>query len=327
MMNRSHLIIPGVRKSGTTSIYNALIQHPNINEPPHKECYFFNLKETLINNNFEWYKRHYLHSKNYSIDASASYFVDDVTAELIAKYVPDTKILIMIRDPAKRLFSDFIHNVKKYNRIDKRHFSDIIRKMNQYTFETPEELVEIENSYVADSAKEGRIDESYMSQDYLSFTDLNIKASFRDVYFPYRYFQRSVYSYSISNYKNFFDSNVKIVVLEKLIKSPSEEMEEIFQFLGLKNEEISLEKSNPTIMINNLFTLILSKLLNIPFVNTLKSWIDKTPFRETYIKFLENLYSSPQMTEYQYNTIRNILSFEYDHWFRKDRNIQSLWRF
>jgi hypothetical protein len=114
---KPNFLIVGAAKSGTTSLYNYLKQHPDIYMPKHKEPLFMtseiyaNLSEKdprrHLNDEakvytYEDYLRLFADAKNEQMlgEASATYlYYYDVAIPKIKRYLGDPKIVIMLRDP------------------------------------------------------------------------------------------------------------------------------------------------------------------------------------------------------------------------------------
>jgi hypothetical protein len=133
-----NFFIVGTAKAGTTSLYHYLRQHPQIYMSPVKEpCYF--ASEIRLENLSEAHRRHirlgsaqntgrppgwlfstwqeYLElfrgvqNETAVGEASVAYLWSETSASNIAASLPDAKIIIMLRDPAERAFSQYLHQV------------------------------------------------------------------------------------------------------------------------------------------------------------------------------------------------------------------------
>ncbi|NRB59550.1 MAG: sulfotransferase [Winogradskyella sp.] len=126
-----NLFIVGAAKSGTTSLYNYLIQHPDVFFPKVKEPNFYSDIESedplaykrpkkgmfyhnKVIKNREVYYSLYKEANNFKIlgDASPSYLWDKGAAKKIHTDFPKAKILIILRNPIERTFSHYLMNLK-----------------------------------------------------------------------------------------------------------------------------------------------------------------------------------------------------------------------
>jgi hypothetical protein len=144
MSRLPNFFIAGAPKAGTTSLYHYLDQHPQVYMSPVKEPNFFaaeireenfdpqlrpdivrdavNLRDFLsgdmrekrfggIVEEWEDYLRLFAHADHESAvgEASVCYLWSRTAPEGIAARIPDAKILLMLRDPAERAFSQYLH--------------------------------------------------------------------------------------------------------------------------------------------------------------------------------------------------------------------------
>jgi hypothetical protein len=141
-----NFFLAGAPKAGTTSLYHYLDQHPQIYMCPIKEpCYFAsefrpgNCAEQRVRsvksgqrelrkyldgpmrerrfggmvNDWEDYVRLFQHVRGETAigEASAGYLWSETAARNIHAKIPDAKILLILRDPADRAFSQYLHQV------------------------------------------------------------------------------------------------------------------------------------------------------------------------------------------------------------------------
>jgi len=146
MSRLPNFFIAGAPKAGTTSLYHYLDQHPQVYMSPVKEPNFFAaeireenfdpplragiardaraLREFLsgdmrekrfggIVEKWEDYLRLFAHANHESAvgEASVCYLWSPTAPEGIAARIPDAKILVMLRDPAERAFSQYLHGL------------------------------------------------------------------------------------------------------------------------------------------------------------------------------------------------------------------------
>jgi hypothetical protein len=123
---RPNLFIVGQPKSGTTALHQFLGQHPEIYmssiKEPHFFCADFHLesdraygRERFFDfRNESAYLQLFSRAKEVKIagESSTNYLYSQVAAEKIHNFNPDAKIIIILREPAKFLYSLHSHYVK-----------------------------------------------------------------------------------------------------------------------------------------------------------------------------------------------------------------------
>lgn len=126
-MNLRNAFIVGAAKSGTTTLYYLLEQHPEVCTPAVKEPnYFSNIANeddpvkpgsgpgddsTVWTRGLKQYHQLYRPRKKHAVqlDASVSYLYSTTAATHIADYDADSRIIIVLRDPVERAFSHYKH--------------------------------------------------------------------------------------------------------------------------------------------------------------------------------------------------------------------------
>ncbi|MFT4739242.1 MAG: hypothetical protein ACI83B_000272 [Sediminicola sp.] len=135
-------LIIGAGKSGTTSVDNYLKQHPEIYISPKKEPNFFGY-ELNTAADFEGSPeiKHYQNSVT-NIDAylelfrgakegqqkgetSNTYMYHDLAAERIKHYNPEVRLIAILRQPAERLYSRYLHLARE-DRLPTERFEDCL---------------------------------------------------------------------------------------------------------------------------------------------------------------------------------------------------------
>lgn len=112
-----NFIILGAAKSGTTSLFEILKQHPQIFGTTKKEVGFFN-NDTNFRKGLEWYSSRYFKSSvTYRIrmEATPAYFNwGNKTAVRIANTYQNNPIKfgLIFRDPVERAYSNYWHRVR-----------------------------------------------------------------------------------------------------------------------------------------------------------------------------------------------------------------------
>lgn len=97
--------IVGAQKSGTTFLANFLNLHLSLQSSPIKETDFFT-KDILYNQGLDYYKTYFkCFPFQQTFDASVNYMYTPQVAKRLYEYQPDTKIIILMRNPIERAFS------------------------------------------------------------------------------------------------------------------------------------------------------------------------------------------------------------------------------
>ncbi|WP_051275575.1 phytanoyl-CoA dioxygenase family protein [Aestuariibacter salexigens] len=102
----------GVEKCGTSSLFSMLDSHPLFNTSVNKETFFFSKHyQEGIESYLNLFKLNPLQFQGYSVDITPSYFRSPETLRRIQSFEAEKKILIMLRDPIKRAYSHYVHDV------------------------------------------------------------------------------------------------------------------------------------------------------------------------------------------------------------------------
>jgi hypothetical protein len=125
-MTLPNFLIIGAAKSGTSALFRYLRQHPDIYMSPVKEPYYFafmgNQPDTrgpgdVVNDSIIHYDDYVALFDGVTTEAaigeaSPSYMYIPETAERIRDQLPDAKLIAILRQPADRAFSAFMHVVR-----------------------------------------------------------------------------------------------------------------------------------------------------------------------------------------------------------------------
>ncbi|MFF5206630.1 sulfotransferase family protein [Streptosporangium sp. NPDC000396] len=116
-------LIVGAQRSGTTSLYRALSQHPLILKPVlHKGVHYFDM---AYNRGLSWYRAHFpLQSKAsrlarrygcrpQAFESSPYYLFHPLACSRIAWDLPGVKLIVLVRDPVERAFSAYAHELAR----------------------------------------------------------------------------------------------------------------------------------------------------------------------------------------------------------------------
>ena len=198
-------IIVGTQKGGTSSLYKYLLQHPDILSALKKEIHYFDL-------NYDKRINHYLayfplrlpwNQKKITGEASPYYMFHPHAIKRIAYHFPETKIIVLLRNPVTRAYSHYNHE-KKLGR-EERSFDEIAGDQHDLINSIKEWYSSIK-------------DESYYSYEL----------------HRHSYLLRGKYDFQIRNiFKHFDSSNILIIQSEEMFDEPNLVFKETIDFLGL----------------------------------------------------------------------------------------------
>ena len=190
----------GAAKSGTTTLYDILRQHPEIYIPNFKEPHFFDIPENF-ENGLEWYERNYYKKADKKIitDFTPSYlFTESAPKRIFKSLGKDIKFLVIFRNPVDRAYSHYLHS-----------------KRDNHEIEIFEEALELEVSRL----------KKYKDQfDYLS-------------YLRHSYLQQGLYAEMIARYLQYFslDNFLFIHFEDEFMKDRDFTIRKILDFLKIDN--------------------------------------------------------------------------------------------
>ena len=138
-------LVIGAKRCGTTSLYQHLPEHPCISKSPYDNMGFFNDNFHLGVN---WYKsffpttftRDKIKSKFggfLAFDVTTKYMEEESTANNVYQTKPNMKIIIILRNPVDRAYSQYHLSVRQT--AERRSFEDVVEEnMNRLNKESHE---------------------------------------------------------------------------------------------------------------------------------------------------------------------------------------------
>src|SRR5689334_11885254 len=124
-MTLPNFLLIGAAKAGTSSVFAYLGQHPDVFISPTKEPNFFALAgqdvhfagpgDSIVNRvsitRLDEYEALFKSAgKGMAVgEASTLYLYNPGTAEAIRRLIPDARVLAILRDPAERAYSSYLH--------------------------------------------------------------------------------------------------------------------------------------------------------------------------------------------------------------------------
>jgi len=201
-MNLPNFMCIGAAKSGTTSLYDILIQHSQVFIPSFKEPHFFDIPN-VYKNGLSWYSNIYfknVKSEKCIGDFSPTYLFEAKAAKRILNDLGNkVKFIVILRNPVDRAYSHYLHS--KRDAHETLPFQEALSK------------------------EKNRINQL----DYLS----RIRFS---------YVEQGLYYKMIKQYFDFFSKeNFLIINFESdFLKNRVETIDKIYKFLDLEKEDIEV---------------------------------------------------------------------------------------
>ena len=205
------LIIIGAQKSGTSSMYKYLCQHPQIIPSYKKEVHYFDGGLNPNENNYEkglkWYRAHFplkklmgVHKRTF--EASPLYIFNPLVPKRIYHILPNVKLIAILRNPTERAISHYFH--EKRGGYEKLPIMEALKE------------------------EEKRLKYVISDKEYRS-----------DVFIHYSYKKRGLYKEQIERYLKYFNLQHFIILSsEEFFSEPGKTLRQVFRFIGVDQEFI-----------------------------------------------------------------------------------------
>ena len=205
-----HFIIIGAMKSGTTSLFSCLIQHPQILKCFRKEVHFF---DNYFDKGTKWYRAHFPLARKVSTgritgEASPLYILNPLAPERISRLLPNVKLIAILRNPVERAISHYFMEVRA-----KREHLPVMEAFQE---------------------EENRLEEVLHNHDFTN-----------SVYIHASYKRRGIYREQLARYLQFFPRRQLLVLKsEAFFKEPRDVVRQVFKFLEV-NENFEVTDIKP----------------------------------------------------------------------------------
>lgn len=114
-------LIIGAQRCGTTSLFRHLVMHPCVAPPLTKEIHFFDYN---FDSGLRWYRAHFpllgrrilARRRGQPLvtgEASPYYLLHPLAPERVRRLLPDVKLIVLLRNPVDRAYSQYHHNLAK----------------------------------------------------------------------------------------------------------------------------------------------------------------------------------------------------------------------
>lgn len=208
---RPDFLVVGAQRCGTTSLFRALEQHPQVVRPTlNKGINYFDMN---YDRGERWYRSHFplefaaRRSKRRQLptatfEASGYYMFHPLAPDRIARDLPDVKIVAMLRDPVERAYSAWKH--------------ESARGFDQMSFE---EAVARESERTAGERERMLGEPKFQSVAYRHHS----------------YTARGHYSAQLRRFYDLFPaSSIHVVYSEAFFAEPAHEFDQLANFLSIK---------------------------------------------------------------------------------------------
>lgn len=327
-----HLFIVGVRKCGTTSVFDSLAGDARFAAPRVKEPQFFTQPEGVISEHQRWYNGLWKEDRQgVRLDGSTLYYQFPESYSRVMDLCPDPFFLLCLRDPARRFYSAYWHMRSKPGGVEKRPLGQLLGEYQKITSLPVEARVTSENKMVQRAISRGEIDGGYLNAGYLrkhyrAPFDTNIP----DPHIFFKYFGESLYHVQ---YPRFEDLPGRMVILfEDFLREPDRVLQQIIDSLG-KYWELpdQFSKGLPPAMAPNYnktldanHSFLMRWLTRVGWYDTLKYGLGVKG--KQLVK--RALYGQiPKITESEYAVLRELLREEYDFWAEKLPATKDIWKY
>lgn len=189
-----NIYIIGAQKSGTTSLFDWVGQHPEIYANPASKDYPFFTDERLYNHR----KKDFLNlfkkndSKKVILGCEANLMYVPEAIERMQSLIPEAKLIAILRNPVDRAFSAWFYAMERG--LEKRTFSEAIEE-------------EMKGKTIPPHTWEGR------QKNYL---------------------RHGLYAQQLEGVFRFYPGDkVMVLIYEDVIKDPAKEIKKVFRFIGI----------------------------------------------------------------------------------------------
>ncbi len=199
-------IVIGAQKSGTTSLYFYLTQHPQLLPALTKEVHFFdgglNPNVDTFRKGEGWYRAQFpltedLRGGRRTFEASPLYLFNPLAPGRMFDLVPKVKIIALLRDPTERAISHYFHE----------------RRLGREPLPIYEALLE----------EERRLEPVLASADYKSHAFIH-----------YSYKRRGLYKEQLERYLRYFSwQQLLVLSSEEFFADPVGTLGRVFAFVGV----------------------------------------------------------------------------------------------
>lgn len=224
-------LIIGTQRGGTTSLFRYLQAHPCIEPAVNKDLHFFDRE---YKKGLAWYRGHFptsiekYHAQSLggrtflTGEASPSYLFHPYAPKRVAKALPNVKLIVMLRNPVSRAYSQYNHAVE----------------LGHETLSF-EEAIQAEEERIARECKRIQEDEYYYSETYKHLS----------------YLMKGIYVDQLQAWMSIFPREQFLILKsEDFYADPAAALKQVLAFLNVPETETELRKKEYKIINNNVYS-------------------------------------------------------------------------
>lgn len=224
-------LIIGTQRGGTTSLYNYLEAHPCIAAATTKEIHFFDRK---YHKGLTWYRGHFptsiekyyaqrLRNRTFLTgEATPSYLFHPHVPTRVAEVLPHVKLIVLLRNPIDRAYSQYYHVVK-----------------HGYATASFEESISQETELIATEREKILQDEHYQSHAYNHSS----------------YLSRSIYVDQLQVWMNLFPKEQFLILKsEDFYADPAATFKRVLSFLEVPETQLEVNENEYKQYNNNAYS-------------------------------------------------------------------------
>lgn len=201
-------LIIGAMKSGTTSLFHCLAQHPELIPAYRKEVHYFDQTDADFasrTGNLTWYQSHFpikamIRPRSLIYEATPKYLCHLSSAKRISMVIPNTRLVLLLRNPTQRAISHYFYrgrNPPDPKLLHDAMIEDIARRP----------LLEPTGDIVSGKP------------DYMSYVG------------------RGIYRPQIERFLEYFDpADLHVIESQQFFEMPAPVLADLFEFLGVRSD-------------------------------------------------------------------------------------------
>jgi hypothetical protein len=217
-------LIIGAMKSGTTSLFNYVCDHPWITPALKKELFFFSNENPFWRNTL-WYRAHFpliferlrankAGKKLLTGEATPGYLFHPYSAARVKQTVPQVKLIAVLRNPVDRAYAHY-QNITRSDNENLSFEKGLEREREMYL--DPNKRIEVENNNSA-----------------------NLH------YLIYSYLSRGIYIEQIERWLEFYSRDQMLILESRTLQNDTRHcLELVFNFLGIPSSNYSFPEQFP----------------------------------------------------------------------------------